>query len=216
MTFACCRTHPRYASRPHTVRVRFVRPLDLLSEPSKQRQATTSQTEASRVDYSSQTSPRRASPSYRWVMFLLSFLSWSDLLVGLAILSISLFVYQFYIAPNTTSYANLPGPPLDSYLWGNMQRLVKCVRFSSGASCETSSDPLGSSQTFPLRRQILNLWTRRSVAGWNEQVRAWSRPREHGARVRQDAAVCRVHGCTSLPPELSSSTGECSILILVA
>lgn len=66
-------------------------------------------------------------------MFLLSFLSWSDLLVGLAILSVSLFVYQFYIAPSSTSYANLPGPPLDSYLWGNMQRLVKCVPFYSGA-----------------------------------------------------------------------------------
>jgi hypothetical protein len=60
-------------------------------------------------------------------MFPFSLLSWTDALVLLVVAFGALFVWRFHIAPNATSYANLPGPPLRSYVWGNMQGLISCV-----------------------------------------------------------------------------------------
>lgn len=114
-------------------------------------------------------------------MFIFSFLTLTDTLVLLGLVVVSVFIYQFYIAPQSTSYANLPGPPLDSYLWGNMQGLMRCVlrfpRLRVSLASRRDADPAFT---------------------WADQLRAWCRPREPRPQVWQDAAVRGLHGRASV------------------
>nr|ASN66820.1 Cyp5139R1 [Phaffia rhodozyma] len=50
--------------------------------------------------------------------------SWVSILISIPVLFVSLFIFQFYIRPSLTSYSNLPGPKIESYIWGNMKGLM--------------------------------------------------------------------------------------------